>query len=114
MQARSHGGRQGDDAPTGDPPMKLDYAALHRRAEAHRQSVWARAQRLCAEAGLCDAGHLHNAMVSLDRGTPWTGVDYAKAKASQQLFETQFEAMRTLTRLYYRKGPDAFEWPASA
>lgn len=89
---------------------KLDYVALRSRAEAYRASVWHRAQALTVAAGLDCYGTIHNAMIDYNRGRPWRGVDYSKARAARRLFERQFAAQDALSRLYARRGYAAFTW----
>lgn len=91
----------------------LHYNTLRNRVEAVRWSIWRRAQALTVAAGLDSAGTLHNAMISLNQGRPWAGVDYRKATEAHRLFDRQFAAHNWLRRFYENRGPHAFDWSAT-
>lgn len=89
---------------------RLYYPDLRARADAVRRSIWRRAQAATVAAGLSNAGHLHNALVSRDYGKPWREVDYSKARLARRLFDSQFKANRWLSALVERRGVYAFDW----
>lgn len=91
-------------------PQNLPYASLRARVDAVRASISRRANAECRAAGLTDAGHLHNALVSHANGSPWREVNYSRAHKAGRLFARQFDADRCLSRLYGRLGPAAFDW----
>lgn len=56
------------------------YRALSGRADACRDAILARAQRVASEAGLDPALvgiQVHNALTARHYGAPWRGIDYA-------------------------------------
>ena len=83
---------------------------LYDRAERIRWMIWNRAQKLCREAGVSDAGCLHNALVGLHNGRPWREVDYSKARLAKRLFDKQFEAKNIVDRYVDRVGHRNLDW----
>lgn len=92
--------------------MRPNATDLLNRADRVRESIWRRAQAACEAAGLSDAGHLHNALVSRDQGKPWREVDYSKARLARRLFDSQFAARRLVSAYIQRKGAHNFAWEA--
>lgn len=60
-----------------------------------------RARKACADAGL-DPNllgiHPHNAMVSLEYGKPWPGIDYSKVRLCLRIQRQTFEGSRIVER----------------
>lgn len=74
------------------------------------QSITDRGLAACRQAGVADAGHLHNAMCALASGRPWREVNYDLAAKAQAIFAAQHKAHRWLSELYRKRGPNAFVW----
>jgi hypothetical protein len=87
---------------------RLEYSEhlgkLKRRAQAVSAQRRRRFRLMCSEAEL-EPPALHNALVGADRGRPWPGIDYSKARRARKFQARIFDAEAILDRYYARTCP---------
>jgi hypothetical protein len=82
------------------PRDKAKINEIHERIAAVDQSRRERANDLARRAGLDEARNVwHNAILSLQCGTPWRGVDYSLLRAAIRVEESRLDVSRLRSRL---------------
>jgi hypothetical protein len=95
-----------------DPPRTSEewqrrYRALRECAERIQKMRRARLNRVCREAGFGEYHGcvLHNALIAAERGQPWRGIDYSKARRARRIADSLFEPSRVVARWAQKNPP---------